>query len=508
MGKTVNPAWIQGHYKLIDRTTDTSVASWVFKAQDTAWTQTSVATEIGVVIGWGESAGQTTSTSSGTITLQYRINSGSWVTVGAATAVKYANSAAITDAGTYGTAYTTAPTGVAAFSGTGEYDENNSVGAQTPVDTYYEALFALSLDLTQLATNDLVEFRLLMGGVVFTSVDAVPTLTVKDYNAYTLTAASGTYSISGQPATILKSKLLTAASGSYSIAGQDATITYTAPPTGYTIVADYGTYSISGQPASILKGNVLTAGSGSYSISGQDASILKGNVLSAASGSYSIAGQDATITYTGTTPAYTLTADYGTYAITGQDATITYTPYVAPPSTGCTFTVYDADGTQYIVSTTVVDSDGTTYDVSTTVYDADGTPYEVGICTGTGELGGNSINGHRRPRKKYLVDDKLVNLYPEEFLEITRTALQEMERLNYEAKKRDRLSKKLLQEVEPKLHEPEVSTKVNVQEIVNEVLAEIKKKAPKPKAKIQKPKVEDYDDSEEIEMFMKFLREL
>jgi len=385
-GKTVNPNWVSGHYKAIDRSVDTSVGSWVFQAEDTPWTPGTSVYNIGLVIGWGESAAQTTSTSSGTITLQFAVNGGSFTTVTASTAVKYANSAAVTDGGTYGTAYTSAPTGVASWAGTGEYDENNSVSAQTPVDQYFEALFVLEIDPAQLNDNDVLTFQLLHGGAGWDAVDTTPQITVNKPNAYSLTADVGSYTITGQTAQVLKSSLLTADNGSYTSTGQAATITWT-PVTGYEITADAGSYTIAGQAATItyLQNFAVTADAGAYSVTGQAATLLKTNILVAEQGTYTQTGQDATVFY-GVPPRrasllmedgsfllqeddsklltepveYMVISNNGTITITGQSADLSRSYNVAVDAGSYTLTGQTAT----VIKTTILNASSGTYSVT------------------------------------------------------------------------------------------------------------------------------------------------
>lgn len=89
--------------------------------------------------------------------------------------------------------------------------------------------------------------------------------------AYTLTADAGSYSLAGQDATLLKSKVVTADAGSYALAGQDATLTHTPFGSTYTLTCDAGAYSISGQDAALIRGRVVIADAGDYSLTGQDA---------------------------------------------------------------------------------------------------------------------------------------------------------------------------------------------------------------------------------------------
>lgn len=159
-----------------------------------------------------------------------------------------------------------------------------------------------------------------------------------------LTASSGSYSYTGQSATLLRSKLLSASQGTYAYTGQSATITYTAGSANYTITAQNGTYSIAGQSATLSRSKLLTASAGSYAVTGQSATILRSRLVTATNGTYSISGQSATIsrnryltatagaysvagqsaTITKATPgAYVITALHGTYVVNGQDATLT-----------------------------------------------------------------------------------------------------------------------------------------------------------------------------------------
>ena len=185
MGKTVNPVWVQGHYRLRNDDGTLSTATYVYAEDTTGDIQDSRFKKYRILISWGESAGQTTSTASGTITMQFRINGGTWTTLTNSTAVQYVSSGTVGDATTDTTSRITVPTGVAAYVST-EFDSNNSASTQTPVDQGYEYEFCFQLDKTQLTDNDTIEFQLLNGGSTFSSVDAVPTFTY-DAQAQALT---------------------------------------------------------------------------------------------------------------------------------------------------------------------------------------------------------------------------------------------------------------------------------------------------------------------------------
>lgn len=137
---------------------------------------------------------------------------------------------------------------------------------------------------------------------------------------YTLTAQSGSYTVIGQQATLLRHRNLTASAGTYNITGQSVNITYSPTAAVYTLTAQSGSYALTGRSATLLKSKLLSTSSGSYSITGNSATISKNRVLTATSGSYTITGRSATLTYVPLTPVYTLTAQTGVYNITGQTA--------------------------------------------------------------------------------------------------------------------------------------------------------------------------------------------
>jgi hypothetical protein len=112
---------------------------------------------------------------------------------------------------------------------------------------------------------------------------------------YAIAANAGSYSVTGQAATLLRSKSVTGAAGSYSVAGVSATVS---------------------------RSKVVAGASGSYSVTGVAATVKRNKVITALAGAYSITGQDATIAYTSTAANYAINAESGAYSVIGQDAII------------------------------------------------------------------------------------------------------------------------------------------------------------------------------------------
>jgi hypothetical protein len=170
------------------------------------------------------------------------------------------------------------------------------------------------------------------------------TLTGQDVDllrGFLLSAASGGFTLTGQDVGLLASRLLGADSGSFTLAGQDVTLTYN-PLTGYTLTADSGSFTLTGQDVGLLASRLLGAGSGSFSLAGQDVGLLASRLLSAASGAFTLTGQDVTLTYSGEgAPDYTLTAESGSFALAGQDVSLLVGRLLTADSASFTLTGQD-----------------------------------------------------------------------------------------------------------------------------------------------------------------------
>jgi hypothetical protein len=135
---------------------------------------------------------------------------------------------------------------------------------------------------------------------------------------YTLTAAAGSYALTGQSAGLLYGRKLAAGAGTYTLTGQAATLR-----AARLLGASQGSYTLTGQAAGLLLGHRLAAGQGSYTLTGQAAGLLYGRRLGAAQGAYALTGQDATLVYSASGNKV-LAAAQGSYALTGQAANLLY----------------------------------------------------------------------------------------------------------------------------------------------------------------------------------------
>lgn len=115
---------------------------------------------------------------------------------------------------------------------------------------------------------------------------------------YTLTAAKGTFTLTGNTTTLLFNRV---------------------------IAANKGTYTLTGQNASLIFNRVLSANRGMFTLTGQPSILLFHRVLLANKGTFSLTGQDVTLTYTPIGgPTYTLTCSAGSFNLTGQNAALLF----------------------------------------------------------------------------------------------------------------------------------------------------------------------------------------
>lgn len=107
--------------------------------------------------------------------------------------------------------------------------------------------------------------------------------------AYSLSAATGTYSLTGTASTLTTGRVLPLDTGSYTLTGEAATLT-----TGRNLTLAAGSYTLTGTAAVLAKGYVLSAAAGTYSVTGQTLTPQVSRSLALATGSYTITGSAAT----------------------------------------------------------------------------------------------------------------------------------------------------------------------------------------------------------------------
>lgn len=183
-------------------------------------------------------------------------------------------------------------------------DEGTSWTVDTTDSTYTAAG---SVGLLKAANTNTQLWRNL--GVA-TGGGTAPTAAIS--SGYTLTCAAGSYALTGQAASLVRTRRLVAEQGAYTITGQAAGLQRTR-----RLAAEQGTYTLTGQVAGLQLARRLAAEQGAYTLTGVAAILARSRVLAADQGAYTLSGQAAGLTYT---PAgsYTLSCDAGSYSLNGQ----------------------------------------------------------------------------------------------------------------------------------------------------------------------------------------------
>jgi len=121
-----------------------------------------------------------------------------------------------------------------------------------------------------------------------------------------VTGASSTGAASGNASVACCQRAANAASeepGTWTIGGAGATVGWSAwtfaihpsAAAAYTLTAASGSFALTGQTASLLQGYAFPAASGSFTLAGQTTGLLFGHVLSADAGAFALTGQSATL---------------------------------------------------------------------------------------------------------------------------------------------------------------------------------------------------------------------
>lgn len=131
---------------------------------------------------------------------------------------------------------------------------------------------------------------------------------------FALTAAAGSFAFTGQASGLIVARKIAADAASFTPSGSAAMLLL-----GRTMTSVAGTFSLSGGAAGLLVGRKVEASGGSFTLAGGSAAILLGRKFAADSGSFTLAGDDATLTKFSPGGA-TITAETGVFALAGSDA--------------------------------------------------------------------------------------------------------------------------------------------------------------------------------------------
>lgn len=173
-------------------------------------------------------------------------------------------------------------------------------------------------------------------------------------NSYTLTAAQGSFSLTGQATGLKVARKVTATQNSYTLTGNAATLRH-----GYSLTAGTGTFALTGNTTGLLVNRKIISVSSSFTLTGNSTRLITSRYLVAAYGSFSQTGSAAglffgrnviaaygSFTLTGNNTALTvhrnITANHGTFTQTGIDAAVRAGRKISAVYASYSLTGYDA----------------------------------------------------------------------------------------------------------------------------------------------------------------------
>lgn len=209
-----------------------------------------------------------------------------------------------------------------------ELDDFNGTGPTRGFETQYRGdAFETTASATWTTSSNWVglaaEIKAAAAGATYTLTAAAGSYSLSGKNtalqaARKLALAAGTYALTGVSTALRASRKIVLAAGSYALTGADATLQFTRK-----LSAAAGTYTLTGVDATLKASRVLTAESGTYVLTGRDAAIAAARKLLAQTGAYTLTGYSVTLTYSGAGAAtYTIELSAGSYTLSGQTAAL------------------------------------------------------------------------------------------------------------------------------------------------------------------------------------------
>ena len=134
--------------------------------------------------------------------------------------------------------------------------------------------------------------------------------------AYTLTAATGAFTLAGTTTGLKTARKLPAVPGAVTLAGIATGLKF-----GHKLPAVVGAFTLGGVAASTRAARMLPAVTGAFTLNGVAAALRYGRILTAVTGPFTLNGQIASLVYSS---KKTLTAVTGTFALNGPATILKY----------------------------------------------------------------------------------------------------------------------------------------------------------------------------------------
>lgn len=130
-------------------------------------------------------------------------------------------------------------------------------------------------------------------------------------------AAAGSFVLSGAAAGLKRTYALSAAVAAFTLSGKAADLSF-----GHRLVSAAGSFALSGQSVTLRYGRNLLSSQGSFTLSGNATNLSAARKLAAAAGSLALTGIAANLVYLPAGASYTLVAGTGSFGLSGQTAAL------------------------------------------------------------------------------------------------------------------------------------------------------------------------------------------
>ena len=127
-----------------------------------------------------------------------------------------------------------------------------------------------------------------------------------------LTAAQGALTLTGQDAGSIVIRTMSSAVGTFAFTGNAAGLNV-----GRVLPSAQGSFTLAGQAALFIRGYGVTAAQGAFTLTGNAANLVRTTILTASQGAFTLTGQNASLRF------FSLLTDYGSFTVAGSVATLT-----------------------------------------------------------------------------------------------------------------------------------------------------------------------------------------
>jgi len=139
----------------------------------------------------------------------------------------------------------------------------------------------------------------------------IPRKPVSAAGAFTMPAAHGAFTYTGQTTVLWRSRNSPAGLGTFTFTGQAVNLKH-----GYNVTSSVGSFNLNGQAVTFVRPRIVSAGLGSFNHNGQAVTLARSRLMSSSVGTFAFTGQVVNLLYGAA--GKTLAASLGSFSLSGQ----------------------------------------------------------------------------------------------------------------------------------------------------------------------------------------------